>query len=228
MDSTKGDAKSTHGQGLACSSPHEQLLSPPSVWFGKISQLKALYSSTLRTCFPRLSPAQPPSFTSVCFLGHSWRGFYQTLDFLPFNQAMLQTFFPFKTTVKISPFKQDTFPLMRGKGPGLVKKTQIFKDPSSKHKSLGSKFLGKYLKPHRSKQANPGQDMQRTGVQETLTCPGLQPWGAAWTAEDSAAESRTCPLPLRAQGILSLPSIRKKSWLSSAPKWPPFLTESTD
>lgn len=136
---------------------------------------KASYSSSLRTCFPRLSPAQLPSLTSVCFIGHSWRGFYQTLDFLPFNQAMLQIFFPFKTTVKTSPFKQDTLPLMAGKGPSLAKKTQVFKDPSSKHKSLGSKLLGKYLKPHRSKQANPGQDMQRAGVQETFTCPGLQP-----------------------------------------------------
>lgn len=52
--------------------------------------------------------------------------------------------------------------------------------------------------------------MQKTGVQKTLTCPGLQPWGVAWTAEDSAAESRIFPLPSRAQGILLLPGIKKK------------------
>lgn len=57
--------------------------------------------------------------------------------------------------------------------------------------------------------------MQRTGVQVTLTCPRLQPWGAAWIAEDSEAESRTCPLPVRAQGILLPPGIRKKSSHSS-------------
>lgn len=79
-------------------------------YLDKQAQLKALYLCTLRTCFPCLSHAQLPSLIRTSSIGYSQRGFYHTLDFLPFRQTVLQIRFQFKT-VKNSTFKQDTFPL---------------------------------------------------------------------------------------------------------------------
>lgn len=113
----------------------------------KETQLKALYSCTLRTCFPCLSPAQLPSLTSISSTHYSWRGFYHTLDFLPFRQTVLQIRFPFKTTVKISTFKQDTFPLTGrhycwGKGPGLAKSPKYLRIPLQNTKPLAVSSWG--------------------------------------------------------------------------------------
>lgn len=110
LDSTNNRAKFTHPQDLACSSLREQLSPSPSILLEKQAQLKALYSCTLRTCFPCLSHAQLPSLIWTSPIGYSQRGFYHTLGFLPFRQTVLQIRFQFKT-VKNSTSKQDTSPL---------------------------------------------------------------------------------------------------------------------